>query len=100
MPAAVPWQPPQSLFAKVNFDAVIFYSDSFQVAVVARDSGGSCISWSIKKFPGYPSPVVAGACAARFAILMAIAKGWTHIHLEGDSLQVVNAFNDRDEHGL
>lgn len=49
---------------------------------------------------GSPSPVVAEASAARLAILMALEKGWTHIHLEGDCLQVINTFKDRDVQGL
>lgn len=44
--------------------------------------------------------VVTKLHAARFAILTADAKGWSHMHLEGHCLQVVNAFNDRGAHRL
>lgn len=58
------------------------------------------MGWSVRSFPGSPASVVGEACAARFAILMATEKGWSHMHLEGDCLQVVNDFNDRDAAGL
>lgn len=90
------WQAPPAPFMKVNFDAGFLSSDSFQVAVVAHDEEGHCLGWSVRKLPGTLSPVVAEASAARHAILMAIEKGWSHIQLEGDCMQVINAFNDRD----
>lgn len=43
---------------------------------------------------------MAEACAARFAINMALEKGWTNIHLEGDCLQVDNAFKDGGASGM
>lgn len=39
--------------------------------------------------------MVAEACAARLALLMAREMKWSHIHLEGDCLHVINALNDR-----
>lgn len=76
------WQAPSAPFMKVNFDAGFLSSDSFQVAVVAHDEEGHCLGWSVRKLPGTLSPVV--------------AEGWSHIQLEGDCMQVINAFNDRD----
>lgn len=38
---------------------------------------------------------MAEACAPRLALQLAQKHGWTHPHLEGDCLQVVNALNDR-----
>lgn len=58
------------------------------------------MGWLVRKLSGSPTPVEAEASAARFAILMARAKGWSHIHLKGDCLQVVNALNDGDTQGL
>lgn len=40
------------------------------------------------------------ANAVRLAIILAMEKGWSHVHLKGDCLQVINAFNDRDSVGL
>lgn len=96
----VSWQLPTALFIKINFEVAFLHSDSFQVAGVARNSEGLCLGWSVRKLPGAPSPVIAEATATRHAILLAIEKGWTHIHLEGDCLQVIKTFKDRDRHGL
>lgn len=40
------------------------------------------------------------ACAARVASLLAQEMGWSYIHLEGNSMQVINAFNDREDDNL
>lgn len=94
------WQAPRDSVIKVNFDAALFKSGTFQVAAVALDADGVCRGWSIRKFLGLPSPVIAEACAARHAILLARDKCWTYIHVEGDCLHVVNAINDRSGDGL
>lgn len=78
----------------------MFDSGEYQITVVARDATGLCIHWRVKKLRGTPSPVVAEACAARLAILLAQEMGWSHVHLESNCLQVIYALNDRDEECL
>lgn len=83
---------------KVNFDSGVIGSDAYQTAAVARDSNGRCVGWAARWLRGSQALVEAEASAARFAIFMALERGWTHIHLEGDYLQVVNALNDGVTH--
>lgn len=91
------WEPSCLPFLKVNFDAAILSSGEYQIVAVGRDFNGVSVGWSIRKFRGSPSPVVAEACAARLALQLARRHGWTHLHLEGDCLQVINAL--KDQHG-
>lgn len=99
-PPIRPWQPPPAPFIKINFNAGFPTSTSHQIAAVARDSDHCCVGWAVRRLQGSPAPVVAEACAARFAIHMTLEKGWTHVHLEGDCLQVINTFKDGKSHGL
>lgn len=75
----------------------MYDSGEYQIAAVAREAEGSCLRWRVKKLCGSLSPVVAKACAARLAFLLAQEMGWSHINLEGDCLHVIIALNDRDE---
>lgn len=54
------------------------------------------MGWLIRKFRGEPLPVVAEAYAARLALQLAKSHGWTHIHVEGDCLEIIQALNDRN----
>lgn len=98
-PAATGWQPPRAPFVKINFDAAVYDTNSVQVAAVARDSEGLCMGWSVHTCHGSPAPVMAEASASRHTILMAVERSWTHIHLEGDCIPIINALNDRTGDG-
>lgn len=99
-PVVEPWSPLLAPFVKVSFDVALFDHGFFQTAAVVRNFSGDCLGWSVRRFPGLPLPVEGEANAARLAIILAMEKGWSHVHLEGDCLQVINAFNDRDSVGL
>lgn len=91
------WKHPESPFIKIDFDAAMFASRECRIAAVARDIEGECLRWRVQKLRGSPAPVVAEACAARLTCLLAQEMGWSHAHMEGDSMQVINALNNRDD---
>lgn len=67
---------------------------------MARGSNGECIRWRVQKIHGSPSPAVAEACAARMALLLALELQWSHIEVEGDCIQVINALKDHSDYFL
>lgn len=94
LPAAS-WRPPSHQFVKVNYDAAVYDSGVYQVGVVVRDTHGQIIRWQARRFQGNPSLVAVEATAARQALIMAREMGWSHVHIEGDCLEVGNALKDQ-----
>lgn len=85
------WTPPVFPWIKVNFDVGYVDAKNYQVAVVARDSRGSCLWWRVRRLVGQPSAVVGEARDTLQGVLLALEKGWTEWELEGDCFQITTA---------
>lgn len=76
------------------------HPDFFQVAVVVRDEGGSCLWWKTRRLAGQPSAVVGEARAALEGVRLALEKGWREVILEGDCAQIIAAVQSRVQDSL
>lgn len=87
------WQPPPRGSWKINFNVAIHKSFAFATAI-CRDSDGHILSVFKKRLP--PSgPPVGEARAALLATQEAFFLPMKRITLEGDSLLVIDAINNR-----
>ncbi|KAJ9152904.1 hypothetical protein P3X46_026412 [Hevea brasiliensis] len=77
---------------KLNFDAAV---DSRRhkgaVVVIARDHLGKPCGWACKVIPAMSNALTLESLACREAILLARARGWDHIIIEGDCQVVIRA---------
>ncbi|XP_012852902.1 PREDICTED: uncharacterized protein LOC105972486 [Erythranthe guttata] len=93
----IAWQPPPHGVVKVNYDVAIPPGSNFYLtAMVARNSLGQTIWWSVERIPGIIRPVEGEAHAALKAILKAFCRGWPAVIMEGDCLNIIGALQDED----
>lgn len=84
------WRPPESDQIKINTDAAIIHDEGKSGAGgVARSSTALLGVWC-KPHPGVTDPLIAEALAARDGVIFANLRGFSHVVLETDSLEVVN----------
>jgi hypothetical protein len=90
------WRPPDVGWIKINKDGAINNE--------ARCAGGGGIArshlsfmgaWS-KPFPGVTDPLIAEALALREGVIFAQLRGFSHVLMEVDCLEVVKLWSSRD----
>lgn len=84
------WQAPSPGMVKVNVDVGFPRgSPNAWVAMVARNETGDCLWWSKALIVGRPSPTDGEALAILHGLKVARARGWRHLVVESDCLQLV-----------
>jgi ribonuclease HI len=86
------WQCPG--WVKLNWDAALNNQEGkYGGGVVIRDWAGNVLSMKCFSRNGTVSPYAAESFAALMAIDVCWENGYTHVHLEGDSKNLVNVVN-------
>ena len=89
------WRPPDDGWVKVNCDGAINVSSGTGGAGgVARSSSALLAAWS-KPLPGVTDPLVAESLSLREGVIFAHLRGFEHVIMETDCLEVVNLWNTR-----
>lgn len=94
--AAHGWRPPEPGWVKINTDGSI--DDLMQVGGgggVARSHLSVLGAWS-KPLPGVTDPFIAEVLALREGVIFAQLRGFSHVVMEVDCLEVVNLWLSRD----
>jgi hypothetical protein len=88
------WEAPSPGWVKLNWDAALNNQEGkYGGGVVIRDWAGNVLAAKCFSRNGTVSPYAAESFAALMAIDVCWEKGYTHVHLEGDSKNLVNAVN-------
>ncbi|XP_038717266.1 uncharacterized protein LOC120010553 [Tripterygium wilfordii] len=88
------WCPPQSGLIKINFDAAVrLNQNTTSLGCIIRDDQGfpmtACSDIRLVAL----NPLMAEASSALLALQFAKGLGLHDVHLEGDSLTIINAIN-------
>ncbi|KAJ9179233.1 hypothetical protein P3X46_011043 [Hevea brasiliensis] len=87
-----PHNPAPPDMIKINFDgATTEHLKIGAYAAVAKDHTGTICGWSCNRLPAIYDPLTCEAIACKEKILLAKAKGFSQIIIEGDSLQVTRS---------
>ena len=90
------WKPPSQGWVKVNSDgAVAGNGEKGGAGVVIRDAGGAFLAGARQFFNRSVDPEAVEILACKSGLLLAIERGFQSVHLELDSLPVVQMLNDR-----
>ena len=99
----VVWKPPSPSLFKINFDGATFkYLNQASIGVVIRDEHGLVIAALSQCIPLPSSVSMVEALAVRQALIFAQEISVFSVKVEGDSLQVIRAINNKklDRSGL
>jgi hypothetical protein len=89
------WRPPEGLSIKINTDAAVHFDDGNAGAGgVARSISAFKGAWC-KPIPGVTDLLIAEAIALKEGVIFATLRGYTHVIMETDCLEVVNIWNSR-----
>lgn len=89
------WRPPDPGVIKVNTDAAMCMdSDKCGVGGVARSNTSLLGAWS-KPHLGVTDPFIGETLALRDGVIFAKLRGFSHVIMETDCLEVVNLWNSR-----
>ena len=97
------WKPPSLGLFKINFDGATFESlNQAGIGVVIKDEHGLVIAALSQRIPLPSSVSMVEALAARRALIFAQEISIFSVEVEGDSLQVIRAINNKklDRSGL
>ncbi|KAJ9177319.1 hypothetical protein P3X46_012553 [Hevea brasiliensis] len=85
-------EPPPPQWIKINFDGGTSKQQNLgSVVVIARDSSGNPCGWSCKRLLAMTDPLIVEVVACREAILLARAKDFDQIIIEGDATVVIQS---------
>ena len=82
------WEPPPSLYYKVNSDAACFEDGSYGLGGIMRDEVGDVLVATCMVVGGNNDVEIAEALAARHALTTALEAGLNRVILEVDNLKV------------
>ena len=89
------WRPPDSGVLKINTDGAIdFGIGNGGAGGVVRSSSALVGAWS-KPLLGVTDPLVAESLAVREGVIFAKLRGYQHVMVETDCLEIVNLWNFR-----
>ena len=89
------WRPPDPGVIKINTDAALSMdSDKVGAGGVARSSNALLGAWS-KPHVGVTDPFIGETLALRDGVIFANLRGFTHVIMETDCLEIVNLWNTR-----
>ncbi|CAO2822581.1 unnamed protein product [Amaranthus hypochondriacus] len=91
------WKPPSEGWVKINFDAHVGVALRRGLGVVVRDHNGKVLLTGTRRVEANWNVHITEAAAATYAIVIARRSGYEHVHLEGDSLSVINAITRREQ---
>ena len=97
------WKPPLLGLFKINFDGATFeYLNQASIGVVIGDEHGLIIAALSQRIPLPSSVSMVEALVARRALIFAQEISIFSVEVEGDSLQVIRAINNKklDRTGL
>ncbi|KAL0320864.1 UNVERIFIED_CONTAM: hypothetical protein Sradi_5347900 [Sesamum radiatum] len=66
------------------------------IGVVARNSSGSVLVWTSRKYHRHVDGEIAEALAAREAVDLTLKHGWNRVWIEGDCLSLINKINSSE----
>lgn len=89
----IKWTPPSHPFVKINFDGSV-HGSSGATGFVIRDANGSSL-FAASNSIGPSDVLVSEALALREALCHALAGGFDHIHVEGDSKILIDCLLGR-----
>ncbi|XP_057833769.2 uncharacterized protein LOC131044456 [Cryptomeria japonica] len=91
----VKWEPPEQGWYKINFDGASAGNPSPSgIGCIVRDSKGKCLK-EIAENIGVETNNEVEFRAAYQSLQLGTDLGWRNIHLEGDSLNVINAIQNK-----
>lgn len=90
------WCPPSAGWVKINFDAHIGAGLVRGLGVVVRDENGKLLVAGVRRVYANWSVEISEAVAAKFGVELVVRLGYQWVHLEGDSLSVVRAIENRE----
>ncbi|KAL6968459.1 hypothetical protein U1Q18_034262 [Sarracenia purpurea var. burkii] len=93
----VKWKPPVGDFFKVNFDGACRKFGPNGIGIVVRDNRGRIVAFLAEPTQQSMDCDLVECRALWKAILFARDLGIRNIHVEGDSLTVINAVKSDDE---
>ncbi|XP_042974791.1 uncharacterized protein LOC122306429 [Carya illinoinensis] len=99
-PSSVPlaWEAPSQGKLKINWDADLDKTSCRAgVGAVVRNWEGKVLATMRMNHSLYPDPFLAEAYAAHQATIFLKSMGWQDVIMEGDSLQLVNCLNSKEE---
>lgn len=87
------WELPPTGYIKVNWDAKLdSKSKKMGIGIIGRDHTGQVLATYCDTKSYVQDSAATEAWAAWKAVELSIKMGWMKIHLEGDALEVVQAF--------
>lgn len=89
------WRPPELGCTKINTDAAINSEACKGGAAGVACSSSGLLGASCKPHDGVTDPLIAEALALREGVIVAKLRGFTHVVMEMDCLEVVNLWNSR-----
>jgi ribonuclease HI len=96
----IKWQPPDTGWAKANWDASLAKDKGWMgFGVVVRDEWGQIIAAQTKSERGCLEPTMAEARAALLAISLCKTRGLNRIIFEGDAQVVIKAIHSEEVDG-
>ncbi|KAL0408431.1 UNVERIFIED_CONTAM: putative mitochondrial protein [Sesamum radiatum] len=85
---------PEDGIKKINFDGAVHNGGcEVGIGVVARNSSGSVLAWTSRKYHRHVDGEIAEALAAREAVDLTLRYGWNRVWIEGDCLSLINKIN-------
>lgn len=90
------WCPPSTGWVKINFDAHLGTGPIRGLGVVIRDDNGKLLLAGVRRVCANWSVDMSEATTAKFGVELAARFGYQWVHLEGDSLTVVRAIENRE----
>lgn len=91
------WNPPSNGWIKVNFDAHVGSNLRRGLGIVFRDAQGRVLLTSTRSIRANWSVPISEAATALFGLEVAKRMGYEAIHLEGDSMTVLNLINKMED---
>ena len=92
------WRPPDLHYVKINTDAAVrCLEGKIGAGGVARSSAAFQGAWS-KPYLGVTDPLIAEALAVRDGVIFARLRGFSHVLLETDCLEVVSLWKNPVTH--
>ncbi|XP_057539176.1 uncharacterized protein LOC130817471 [Amaranthus tricolor] len=91
------WCPPHEGWVKINFDAHVGVGLYRGLGVVIRDDNGKLLIAGVRRVNSNWSVEMCEAATAMFGVELAVRFRYRYVQLEGDSLTVVRAIENRVE---